>query len=303
MDLIDASLVPAAQNASCPVCVSSVPGATTKWHYKTWEIKECLKCGLQFAWPFTVGNVEYYQEFGTYKKMRFDVENNIVHPGNVRIADKIKLAIQSYSGKPTADIGVLDYGCGSGYFGAKCSEQGCRVVCVDFNPEMVEIAKQCYGLTAFVKTSDELLEEESRFDVVILNHVLEHLNDPLGLLKKMRSLLNANGIIFISLPNREFIRERRGMVAGLLPDGHYPPHHVTFWSSGSLSAALTAAGFENMECNAECYPLKDSAEFSIKRMFGSLGGLSGLLADVCIAFGKALKLSGPNLIAVGRVRD
>lgn len=285
--------------ATCPVCASLACKTKTKWYYKQWEIKECSCCGLQFAWPIKAGNIDYYQGYETYRKMRSNAEENNIHPGTLRISNKISYAINKYVMKSSSRIDVLDYGCGSGYFSACCYRQGCRVTCVDFNPEMVAIAKEVYGLEAYVKTSGDLLKDNTKFDVILLNHVLEHLSDPIGILQELYRLLNENGIIFVSLPNREYIRERKHLIKGKLLDGLYPPHHVTFWTSRSLSSALSTAGFKVLECRPEEYPLQDTAETSLIKRFGDLAGFSGLVAKTCVVFGRALKLSGPNLIAIG----
>ena len=39
------------------------------------------------------------------------------------------------------------------------------------------------------------------FDVIVLNHTLEHMDDPLFVLKKVYSLLKKEGIVFIDVPN------------------------------------------------------------------------------------------------------
>lgn len=45
---------------------------------------------------------------------------------------------------------------------------------------------------------------DSRFDYIIANHVGEHAPDFIGFLNMLSSMLNANGIIFLALPDKKF---------------------------------------------------------------------------------------------------
>ncbi len=49
--------------------------------------------------------------------------------------------------------------------------------------------------------SDWHLNYQGKFDLVILRHVLEHLMDPVGTLKKIRETLSDRGILYIAVPN------------------------------------------------------------------------------------------------------
>lgn len=79
------------------------------------------------------------------------------------------------------------------------------------------------------------------FDLVIANHTLEHMDDPLLVLKKIHSLLTKNGIVFIDVPNAG------GLGAKLL--GTYwpfrlPEEHKHQFTRGSLSQIFKEAGFK-----------------------------------------------------------
>lgn len=284
---------------NCPVCKTET--RDIKWEYKRWKIYACSHCDLEFAWPFISGDLEFYKEFETYKKLRLDIEARNFHPGSKPIAKAIANTIKKCAIK-SKKIRVLDYGCGSGYFASLCKRSGCDVLCVDFNPEMVKIAKECFGLHAYVKSAEALIQEHAEFDVILLNHILEHVDAPVEFLRKFSHLLNHGGLIFISLPNRNYVREREKLRNGQMFLDHYPPHHIGFWSTKSLAHALDAAGFEVVSCQAQTYPVKELAEISLRTRFHwhiMPSGIARLLSWI----GRLIKINGPNLIAVGRVGE
>lgn len=49
------------------------------------------------------------------------------------------------------------------------------------------------------------------FDVIFMNHVLEHIEEPVGLLESLRGLLAPQGRLFIEVPNVRSLRARLSM--------------------------------------------------------------------------------------------
>lgn len=56
----------------------------------------------------------------------------------------------------------------------------------------------------------------TQFDFIYMSHVLEHVDDPVNLLKKIRSWLspNPNGFVFCSVPNALSFHRQVGVIAG-----------------------------------------------------------------------------------------
>jgi SAM-dependent methyltransferase len=103
---------------------------------------------------------------------------------------------------------VLDLGCNEGYISNIVSEKAEQVVGVDHNKAAIEIAKhrhQKSNLT-FVHSEaiDYLKNTSHRFDVLIISHLLEHLDDPIDLLLQLK---NHFSYIYIEVPdfNRTYL--------------------------------------------------------------------------------------------------
>lgn len=75
-----------------------------------------------------------------------------------------------------------------------------------------------------------------KFDIIICADVIEHLVNPLALIRFMYDTLSPNGRIFLSTPERDLLRGQE-----CLSSPH--PMHVREWNSQELQNFLTAAGF------------------------------------------------------------
>jgi 2-polyprenyl-3-methyl-5-hydroxy-6-metoxy-1,4-benzoquinol methylase len=91
------------------------------------------------------------------------------------------------------------------------------------------------------------------FDVVRLNHVLEHTQNPVDELKIVRGLLNPGGIVYLSVPNIAGISARMKNMQSRLklkgrPWRHYAAmHHLFFFTPETLKAVATGAGLRPLE--------------------------------------------------------
>ncbi len=135
---------------------------------------------------------------------------------------------------------VMDIGCGSGdklveFFRTAPS----RVVGVD-QDSAISLAKSRF--TGIEWLSGDLDSEQFwtvltayRPDLVICSDVIEHLIDPLGLLRRLRTL-TGSGLLILSTPDRS-----RCSANSLGPPGN--PRHIREWTADELSRLVEATGF------------------------------------------------------------
>lgn len=101
------------------------------------------------------------------------------------------------------------------------------------------------------KVNHSLFEDftpTERFDVIVLGHVLEHVENPVDILARAKNWLTADGIIFAAVPNARSIHRQAAVIMGLLSQedelnemDHHHGHRRVF-NPESFRAAFTQAG-------------------------------------------------------------
>lgn len=94
---------------------------------------------------------------------------------------------------------LLDFGCGTGYFLKAAEKHGWKAVGLEPNEKAAHMATKKHGLRILKNTSE--LEEEKKFDVITLFHVLEHVHELKNTLELLLTKLKKRGLLFIAVPN------------------------------------------------------------------------------------------------------
>lgn len=137
---------------------------------------------------------------------------------------------------------LLDVGCGNGEFLALARLSGWDVVGVDFDPNAVTVARS-RGLDVRQGSVDVLDPEKETFDGITLSHVIEHVHDPLAVLRRCHALLKPGGWIWLETPNIESPGHQRYRSDWR---GLEPPRHLVLFSRDSLFRTLVQAGFNSI---------------------------------------------------------
>lgn len=132
---------------------------------------------------------------------------------------------------------LLDIGCGYGFFLDYAQKRLPRVLGVELDPQVARAALAA-GLPVLNQAAEALVGEET-YDCIVLCDVLEHLQDPLAVLRLCHRLLNPGGVLYVQVPN---------LLGFKLPLGHSwgLPHHLWQFGPRSLQMLLEAAGFGNV---------------------------------------------------------
>jgi 2-polyprenyl-3-methyl-5-hydroxy-6-metoxy-1,4-benzoquinol methylase len=97
---------------------------------------------------------------------------------------------------------VLDFGCGNGDLGVFC-EQG-SYVGYDIDIESILDAKKRHPELKFVNQFPSINGSLEKFDTIILSAVIEHLNDPISVLGRLKGDLKPGGNFVITTPHPIF---------------------------------------------------------------------------------------------------
>lgn len=137
---------------------------------------------------------DYYE-----KGIKRNLWQNIWHNSKWRI---IKKLIQKNATR------VLDVGCASGWLTSRIAHvlPRAKVVGVDISPKMITYAKVAHPEVNFICADAHKLPFPNKsFDLIVCTETLEHVVDPLKVLKEIRRCLSNKGIVIISMDSGSFL--------------------------------------------------------------------------------------------------
>lgn len=153
---------------------------------------------------------------------------------------------------------VLDFGAGAGHIAMAVREHfpTASLLCIEPNSQAQDwlVANRLHVLNGLEGVATGV-------DVVLLVEVLEHLDDPLGVLKSVATLLNPTGRVFVTTPCGE-------TRSGSRPTKAYEtPLHVQFFTERSLRRAMESAGLGPVEFLTvnELYPRNRGPAYLVSR--------------------------------------
>lgn len=143
---------------------------------------------------------------------------------------------------------LLDVGAGNGDYLLKAHAAGWDVVGVEPDAEACAVACRA-GLDVRNGGIDSLAAGQQQFDVITINHVIEHVHDPRALLKRTFALLRPSGVLCIETPN---VASRSSMRFGSSWYSLDPPRHLVLFNWDSLKMLIGEIGFKCIRSVARC---------------------------------------------------
>jgi 2-polyprenyl-3-methyl-5-hydroxy-6-metoxy-1,4-benzoquinol methylase len=189
---------------------------------------------------------EYFQaSHGTYAADYTDTE--LAH--RAALAGLLLHAVSEARGG-AAGGALLEIGCGEGWLLKAADGAGYAVRGLDFsddglkrfNPALLDAVT--FG-DAF-ENLDRLIAAGSGADAVVMEHVLEHVVDPEGLLARLPALLRPGGVAAITVPNDFSALQLAARASGAVGRDFWvaPPQHLNYFDAPSLTRLLRRMGFE-----------------------------------------------------------
>lgn len=160
----------------------------------------CPKCGLVWSDPFPHDPRQFYQNDYrlAYKQTYAPKAKHVLRAGRVALTryQKIKHLLH----EPQT---LLDVGTGGGEFAYLLKSLGHNLHGIEPNKGYGEYSAAQYGLNLQLGFIQDANFAEASFDVITIWHVLEHTENPLQVLAKLRSLLKPEGTLVVEVPNIE----------------------------------------------------------------------------------------------------
>jgi SAM-dependent methyltransferase len=161
---------------------------------------------------------------------------------NVGRVDRIVQFAQQHFENET-NLKVLDIGSGLGVFLGRV-RQITDWICTALEPDprLAKHAEQTLGVES-VTEDYRKLEWDRKFDIICLNKVLEHIEQPLDVLERCRSDLAPGGFLYLELPDGEAAADDTDEYCR---EEFYLEHHHVF-SMASMELLIRKAGFLSIE--------------------------------------------------------
>jgi 2-polyprenyl-3-methyl-5-hydroxy-6-metoxy-1,4-benzoquinol methylase len=143
---------------------------------------------------------------------------------------------------------LLEMGPAEGVMTELLADAGKALTLVEGSALFCDSLRQRFSNATVVHALFEDFEPNARFDNIVMGHVLEHVEDPIFILKKARNWLKPGGRIFAAVPNARSLHRQAAVVMGLLPqedalndlDRHHG--HRRVFNPETFRGAFTQAG-------------------------------------------------------------
>jgi 2-polyprenyl-6-hydroxyphenyl methylase/3-demethylubiquinone-9 3-methyltransferase len=146
---------------------------------------------------------------------------------------------------------VLDAGCGSGIFSIYLAQKNCIVTGIDGSEKMIELCKKySQEKNVVISFQQAILPFENtdilnKQDVILCSSVLEYVVDYEIVIQQFKALLNSNGILIISMPNKDsWYRKIEKYIFKLTGKPAYYQYIQHIFTENDFSKRLKFYGFE-----------------------------------------------------------
>jgi SAM-dependent methyltransferase len=212
------------------------------------DVFHCTRCFAAFCDPLEVveeiydriyedpASIPGYDRYLRYERevtrekspLRYLADSEDIYWGIAQLLP----AIEGASGS----VRVLDVGCGLGYLTFALKSAGYEAVGVDLSDKAVATARQHFGGDYRSTTLHQLSESGEQFDAVVMAELIEHVVDPVSLVRDGLRVLSEGGRLIITTPNRS------AYGPDVVWTGDRPPVHLWWLSEQSIRAIAQTFG-------------------------------------------------------------
>jgi SAM-dependent methyltransferase len=165
----------------------------------------CPACGLVFIPRDSRGKAEYYKDGGYYTSSpnlgarRFlTSRHHLLQQARERVERMQRLL----GAAPLEGLKVLDVGCGYGeILGFLKARHRCDVTGMEPSADTASAGAELFSIRIIPSLLEEYDFGDERFDLVISNHTLEHVEDPERYLRLLKPRIKPGGRLYLELPN------------------------------------------------------------------------------------------------------
>jgi len=241
------------EEVPCPVCGSR--DYEVQFHKEGFRFVKCLGCTLTYVNPAL--RDEYVRQ--VYKHQSYsDLTRALMEPSNEYRRERFgkeRVAIIDRFLRPQGGerLRLLDVGCATGFFVLAAQDAGWIASGVEANPFQADFARKS-GLDVRNETIEETTFPEGSFDAVTLFEIIEHVKQPMAILRKAHRLLKPGGMVFLYTPNFDCASR---LIMGVEAHFIWASNHLTYFTIPTLAGALQTAGFQVAHAETQGLDIED----------------------------------------------
>jgi len=188
----------------------------------------------------------YYQVEGGSYLLVYDDDELAYIRGQIALRHRL-LEVRGWL--PSGPLSLLDVGCGEGHALKYFSDRGWTVHGLDYSRAGCErMNPDCLDRLTMgdvFENVDRLIARDDAHDVVMLDNVLEHVVDPLGLLRSLHRLVKPGGVLIVEVPNDFSLVQMAALDRGWIDRAFWVdlPQHLSYFDAASLEAMCGEAGW------------------------------------------------------------
>jgi SAM-dependent methyltransferase len=254
----------------CSATLTSAPivGETSRHGHPARRVA-CSSCGLvqRSPQPDPRELAEYYRtKYRTeYTPLPAIYNGEPIKPSDPRFEAVLRIGAADYASwiaNHSSGREVLEIGSGEGRLTAALCQRGYQVTAIEPDDACAKRIEALWG-DANRPTSPRILNgiwewalpqlAGSQFGAVVMQHSLEHMPDPIGMLRDIRKLMRPTGALLIEVPD---VLDPYGPLGGW----YWQHVHLYDFSADTLTRSLAAAGFRVRELAHDHHALMVVAE-------------------------------------------
>jgi SAM-dependent methyltransferase len=222
--------------AECPVCGGA---AAAPWGVRRGrKLVRCRDCGLVYVHPIPAADTHHR---GVTDSRVYTDDQLAKRPFFERRAHELLERVERLRGGPGR---LLDVGCGIGTELRVARERGWHATGIELAAASLAIARDD-GLDVIGEPLGQVPLPPASFDLVTVNHALEHIPHVRPVLDEVRRVLRPGGLLFVSVPNLDAWQHRLRLdrLGGLA----FGDDHFLFFTPAALRRLLATDGFAVLE--------------------------------------------------------
>lgn len=249
------------EDAPCGLCGSPESILVVVQHQfgEDFHVVQCKKCGMIRTNPRPTPEWKSHFYDPQYNSLPEKFGRDFIYAPEKDRLPSYRRLLRFVQERMKAGGKLIDVGAASGDFVKMAVDEGIDAIACDYSREALAYAEKHYKLKTLQSPAEKIDAPDESFDVVTMFHTIEHLPDPVGVLREMHRILRPEGLILLETPNYSPHFAMQTRLKSVFPIYKLltkrdelpwvPFDHYYHWTPALLRRAMEQAGFR--DCRSE----------------------------------------------------